>query len=111
MNMEKEKMMKHTQGKWSVKAQSGMLGIGVVSVHTKVDDKKIFICDLPARDIKEAKANANLIANAPEMLSALKEISNLELDNGFNDWSVALKDWAQRVGKIAEEAIAKAEGK
>ena len=69
--------MKHTGGKWIVKAQSGMLGVGVVSVHTKVDGKKIFICDLPVKDVKETKANANLIALAPEMLDVLKKLEDV----------------------------------
>ena len=64
--------MKHTEGKWIVKAQSGMLGVGVISVHTEVDGKKIFICDLPVKDVGETKSNANLIALAPEMLEMLK---------------------------------------
>ena len=74
--------MKHTEGKWIVKAQSGMLGVGVVSVHTKVDGKKIFICDLPVKDVGETKSNANLIASAPEMLEMLKYISKLNKHNG-----------------------------
>ena len=100
--------MEHTQGKWSVRGYN---------IITKSGGKRIRIASVDLRKgmkppkFTEVRANANLIANAPEMLSALKEISNLELDNGFDDWSVALKDWAQRVGKIAEETIAKAEGK
>jgi|1_EtaG_2_1085319.scaffolds.fasta_scaffold206115_1 hypothetical protein len=67
--------MKHTGGKWIVKAQSGMLGVGVISVHTEVDGKKIFICDLPVKDVGETKSNANLIALAPEMFKMLRHIN------------------------------------
>ena len=95
--------MKYTKGKWEVKAQSGMLGVGVVSVHTEVDGKKIFICDLPVKDIKETIANANLIAAAPEMLEVLKKVL-INMSEHYGD--VPTKD-AIKINDL----IARSEGK
>jgi hypothetical protein len=51
----------------------------------------------------EQSANARLIAAAPDLLEALKEISLME-----TEWGNAT---VKRMGKIANAAIAKAEGK
>jgi len=92
--------MKNTKGKWEIKAPSGMLGVGVVSVYTGYDDKKEVICEISALgDRGKTIANANLIASAPEMLKALKNIANFyfESTTDFQDEVYAL--------------IARAEGK
>jgi hypothetical protein len=87
--------MKHTQGKWNVKeVRENLNGLSSFVSYQVVSDDEVVI----AKETTEA--NANLIASAPEMLEALLQINNLELD-----------DWAKKVGKIARTAIAKAEGK
>ena len=94
--------MKHTKGKWkSFTANAN--GFGVTNGDT-------VIAIAGETDLKENEANANLIASAPEMLEALLQINNLELDDSFGDHKIALLDWAKKVGKIARTAIAKAEG-
>ena len=55
--------MKHTQGEWFV---SG--GIEVVSMPSQCKIAKV-----SGWSYEEAQANANLIASAPELLSALEE--------------------------------------
>lgn len=54
-------------------------------------------------------ADARLIAAAPDLLEALKKIEALEVRHAA-DYQAALARWAQEVGNIAREAIAKAEG-
>ena len=58
--------MKHTQGKWSVK-QSPMLSDRHRFSVVINGDKKVCGCG-------NNKANANLIASAPEMLKMLKKL-------------------------------------
>ena len=98
--------MKHTQGKWNVKeVRENLNGLSSFVSYQVVSDDEVVI----AKETTEA--NANLIASAPEMLEALLQINNLELDDSFGDHKIALLDWAKKVGKIARTAIAKAEAK
>lgn len=85
----------HTNGPWSYKEQWGYYKIhsedeGVSVVHG-IDSK--------------SEANANLIATAPELLSALKEMMAVFQDHEQYDEESA------EVVSIARAAIAKAEGK
>ena len=96
--------MKHTKGKWTV-----CLDQNSIPSVMKSNDLSFRIATMLG-DGEEDKANANLIASAPEMLEALLQINNLELDDSFGDHKIALLDWAKKVGKIARTAIAKAEG-
>ena len=85
--------MKHTQGKWTAKIHKRArvkygvrkgepCGLQQISIRTDVDTIKNHICDVIGYDNsgsswtsrKEAKANANLIAAAPELLEALNYI-------------------------------------
>ena len=93
--------MKHTKGKWEVKESDGVLTI----VCTDLNNRKYYIGDVNGDADYEPtyRANANLIAAAPEMLAELKMVAI-----GLKQIDTA---WArERVG-YAEEAIAKAEGK
>lgn len=61
--------MKHTQGEWKV--FSGQYPLGTISINT---DVKTRICTLKINEYgnaKETKANAKLIAAAPDLLEAL----------------------------------------
>jgi hypothetical protein len=95
--------MTHTEGNWKAFTDNAN-GFGVTNGNT-------VIAIAGEDDLPENEANANLIASAPEMLEALLQINNLELDGSFGDHKIALLDWAKKVGKIARRAIAKAEGK
>ena len=101
--------MKHTQGTWEMKAETGKLGVVIVTVYTRrlgltpKMDKKEVICDLPVRDREEAIANANLIAAAPELLIVAKEFLRYIDNNG------GAEAYTQR--DMIAEAIARAEGK
>ena len=83
--------MKHTQGKWTAKIHKrARVRYGIhkgepcgrqeISIRTDADTRKNHICDVIGYDHrgsgwtsrKEAKANANLMALAPEMLEMLK---------------------------------------
>ena len=86
--------MKHTKGKWTA---------------SHISEFEFDIIDENGRTIstvtnwKEQEANASLIASAPELIEALQSINDLKVNLGW-------QDWAKKVGRIAREAIAKAEG-
>jgi hypothetical protein len=61
---------KHTQGKWSV-IKSDATCTFLISSETEPDIARV------PNIIKEAHANATLIANAPELLNSLIEMVNL----------------------------------
>lgn len=95
--------MKHTKGRWRSFTDNAN-GFGVTN-----GDTVIAIAGEP--DLKENEANANLIAAAPELLEALQAINDLEVDDRFSDRQAQLHDWARNIGRIAREAINKAEVK
>lgn len=71
---------------------------------------------LPALGLAEANANARLIAAAPELLAALKELldSQLELMPPFESGKDAQEAWLDRRAKARNDAafiIAKAENR
>ena len=118
---ERERIMKHTKGKWTAKIHKRArvkygvrkgepCGLQQISIRTDVDTIKNHICDVIGYDNsgsswtsrKEAKANANLIAAAPEMLKRLKTIVN-DFDRTGGVHSIHIN--------FARQAIAKAEGK
>ena len=93
--------MKHTKGKWTA---------------SHISEFEFDIIDENGRTIStvknwnEQEANANLIASAPELIEALQSINELKVNLGFPNRQDQLVDWARKVGRIAREAIAKAEG-
>ena len=87
--------MKHTKGKWNLFLQDDN-GFGITN-----GDSVIAIAG--ENDLPENEANAILIASAPELIEALQSINDLKVNLGW-------QDWAKKVGRIAREAIAKAEG-
>ena len=92
--------MKHTKGKWEVKESDGVLTI----VCTDLNNRKYYIGDVNGDADYEPtyRANANLIAAAPEMLKRLKTIVN-DFDRTGGVHSIHIN--------FARQAIAKAEGK
>ena len=94
---------KHTPGTWIAKRMrngetNGDFDIDSVSGH--------FIAEsIGGMDIEEEEANAHLIAAAPELLDALKQIERLSREADSN-----LVDVRAMLGDIARDAIAKAEG-
>ena len=94
--------MNHTKGKWEVTNQNGTIyitpedGEALAIVRQNLDGK-----NNPER-IKEAEANATLIASAPEMLQMLKEIN----DNDDVYYKIKSVGARARLRKL----IAKAEG-
>jgi hypothetical protein len=94
--------MKHTKGKWNLFLQDDN-GFGITN-----GDSVIAIAG--ENDLPENEANAILIASAPELIEALQSINDLKVNLGFPDRQTQWQDWAKKVGRIAREAIAKAEG-
>lgn len=74
----------------------------------------VAVVDTGAFSQNENLANARLIAAAPELLAALKELLAIHDDaaNGVTrpNKHEDIEDWYKRVEKMAREAIAKATG-
>jgi len=70
--------MKHTKGKWEVKESDGVLTI----VCTDLNGRKYYIADVNGDSDFEPtyRANASLIASAPEMLKVLKAVNKYNWD-------------------------------
>jgi len=99
----KEDAMKHTKGKWYV-SKSYVSDKGIeIAIQSDVKQngvgEDLWVAHLD--DTEETKANANLIASAPEMLETLKQ---LRFDLSKDDY---YKNHAADIDSI----IAKAEGK
>lgn len=90
-------MSKHTPGHWRVQHPKGINHISVAS-------DKLFICEIykyPPTD-KEAEANANLIAAAPELFDALHHVMKASAECGWI--------FGKTTAEKAMAAIAKAKG-
>lgn len=88
-SIEDTKNMEHTQGKWIVNEK------GAVQVEPENPLRTLTVCQVYGGD-DEAKANAKLIAAAPQLLAAvialLEENEHLELDlNGVELGEAAIK--------------------
>jgi len=106
-------MSKHTPGPWTIEPVRPYVVDG--RLHTIVNNERYPTAFVPAWDdplpgevegAEEAKANARLIAAAPEMLQVLKwaEEHAAESEAGRDD------AWYQNLAKL-EAVIAKAEGR
>ena len=93
--------MEYTKGEW----KANYTGSKLVSVDCSSRAEVVAICGknkwIKTRD--EQIANAHLIASAPDMYEALKELSNYHPKQGYEQWLILLNK--------AQQAIAKAEGK
>ena len=110
--------MKHTQGKWRISNLGNLYGFKDCIVSEVKDETYPKYTDSPTKinviatmqywNKDENKANANLIANAPEMLTELKLILDkcraVTAPNQHHN--KLMKIW-----EMAEKAIDKAEGK
>lgn len=91
----------HTPGPWTFKKH----GNQAITIHTDVNSDNVEIARIDTPEINEADtSNAHLIAAAPELLEALKEIVKA------NDFPMGPKAKKLRI-EIARDIIAKAEGK
>ena len=108
---------KHTPGPWAVAAENFIKHAAFVFADT--EEEKI-ICKMcfggasaSEPELKEARANAKLIAAAPEMLEALKEVSKLINSTYGIEGHVAgvARSWEKTgIDKMIRDVIAKAEG-
>jgi len=88
--------MKHTKGKW---------GIGKGEFGLDINNGEGTIGTIYGDDT-EAKANANLIASAPEMLEMLRILKSYIGDRGTYSGYMPFKPWDD-----LQSLIVKAEGK
>jgi len=95
-------MSEHTLGPWHVWHETHVMG----------DDRLVAACGGYSNNVKPAydenAANARLIAAAPDMLEALKYITEQMPDHG-SEADAARAAW--RMLAIARDTIRKAEGK
>jgi len=92
--------MKHTKGKWEASISRGVWIVESVNNNNECSP----ICTMDDFDGEAVdKANANLMASAPEMLEELKMVA-IGLKQIHTPWA------EERIGYV-EEIIAKAEGK
>lgn len=92
-------MKQHTPGEWVV-SETYLDGCFTVITKVAAPEKKNIICDIWGMDTKEGKANAKLIAAAPELLEALEgAVKAMKIVT-----SSAIKPFIER----AESAIKKA---
>jgi len=90
----KKEIMKHTQGEWNINAQENLI----------VSDGK-WIAELNNDGLKkipkeEFKANAKLIAAAPELLWSLRQLLSMD--------SSCSQGYKKAVRELAQKAIKKA---
>lgn len=100
--------IKHTPGPWVFRPDVTDQGFYIETLDKT--HRKTFIADIGGglQSMEEIKANAKLIAAAPEMLYALKKLVNLKKykeDNGKDDYYSEARPFAW---KYAVEAIKKA---
>ena len=115
----KEVKMKTTQSKWETKVHKDNVSIVIKDGVSHGAGDGIWYQDKPIAEIsdstydpEQALTNANLIASAPEMLETLKWIGESEVSILPNqDYKQAVNEWIAKAGKMAREAIARAEGK
>ena len=107
-------MSKHTPGPWSVRRWSWPTEV-TGSIHQVISADRFPTAFVPAWDepnpgeveaSEEAKANARLIAAAPELLEALERIAN----GPWPDWINCPEAQCRFDEQIARAAIAKATG-
>ena len=92
----------HTPGPWKV---FGTTDVGTADGENLVAACRAFNPGIPDR---EAKANAELIASAPAMLSALEIISSEPME-GYEREGDYITAWA-KMRRIALDALKKAKG-
>lgn len=98
-------MAKHTPGKWFAASREGDDWDSVVPVEgTSSEICQCFHASQRLENLDECEANARLVAAAPELLEALKELRD-RIPEPPNGWPEL-----DRV-KRADSAVAKAEGR
>lgn len=108
-------MSEHTPGPWQANAYSSVVGLPV-SAQPDPKENTIIICGVRG-DRATAEANARVIAAAPELLAALKELADLQqFANGFENGVEyngiqEAEYWHGQTMERVKAAITKAEGR
>lgn len=102
-------MSKHTPGPWKIREQAGCL-----VVYASISAGESSVCELRYLWTPQQKANARLIASAPELLEALRQCITEEGATCLvHEGAKGLRFRKMRldaISEIARAAIAKAEG-
>ena len=97
--------MEYTKGEWKVWIHPDRIppeGEGTWAIYI-ADEQSKAIAKVSNEDTNIMKANANLIASAPDLYEALKELATYR-----NAWKDVLGD---KLTEMLTKALAKAEGK
>ena len=101
-----------TPGPWEADYCPSEDRIGFYSIEALITHRHGPVADTMNRDYcispEEDRANARLIASAPELLAELQNIANADPRNWNEEMRDQFQQWAQN---RARAAIAKAEGK
>ena len=106
--------MAHTPGPWKVARKRGPLhGIGATDPLAIKDSTGEYVATLGGGSVHfaNADANAHLIAAAPDLLAALKELTpNIRAIGRSDDLTPIRGEWMMKCLTRCEAAIARAEG-
>lgn len=101
--------IKHTPGPWNVVCIEGLSDLAFLGVGSEKSTKAV--CHIHFEEIiedgnvsipDECKANAKLIAAAPELLNQLLKSRELLVQNGFHTWSYVVIDIDSAIKKATE---------
>ena len=105
-------MAEHTPGPWTIGEDADINIMGEVVSISILDSNGDSVGEADARDLgrSEAVANARLIAAAPDLLAALKDIAGERFtpQAGYNAYN--LDGMLTEAQELARAAIAKTEG-
>jgi len=103
-------MSKHTPGPWSARSEDSE---GGYSIEPRDEpNSRVVICARPpwSGRADESRANARLIAAAPELLEALVWLTNTTCDVGKSGEPPTMNEHIEAI-EAAKAAITKAEGR
>ena len=102
-------MSTHTPGPWTIHSEAANAASGS-PINSEIRGGHHVVVRLGTMHADSTKANARLIAAAPDLLAALLEISRCCDERASFDGDPAMKRWCAATSEVARAAIAKAEG-
>lgn len=88
---------RHTPGPWTIEESTYVFGHN----NLRVADCE---CDGQTMSFREAKANAMLIAKAPNMYALLTQLANMTTEEEYGDDAPPSEDWICTLSSMIVEA-------